>query len=93
MYTNLFQQARKPRSYASSKLRLTHSLTGVKCRATSVAKKQDIGQGNGNRLDAIQSGTEMFHLLPQPGCLLLLAVQQLEMGVKRSYTSSYDFKK
>ena len=24
--------------YASPKLRLTHSLTGVKCRATSVAK-------------------------------------------------------
>ena len=40
------KQARKPRSYASLKLRLTHSqylltylLTGVKCRATSVAKK------------------------------------------------------
>ena len=37
------KQARKPRSYASSKLRLTDSLTdlltGVKCRATSVAKK------------------------------------------------------
>ena len=36
------KQARKPRSYASSKLRLTdsltHLLTGVKCRATSVAK-------------------------------------------------------
>ena len=33
----------KPRSYASLKLRLTDSLTylltGVKCRATSVAKK------------------------------------------------------
>ena len=37
------KQARKPRSYASPKLRLTDSLTdlltGVKCRATSVAKK------------------------------------------------------
>ena len=32
------KQARKPRSYASLKLRLTHSLTGVKSRATSVAK-------------------------------------------------------
>ena len=36
------EQARKPRSYASPKLRPTHSLTdlltGVKCRATSVAK-------------------------------------------------------
>ena len=35
------EQARKPRSYASPKLRLTDSLTGVKslkCRATSVAK-------------------------------------------------------
>ena len=36
------QQARKPRSYASPKLRnydwLTDLLTGVKCRATSVAK-------------------------------------------------------
>ena len=34
------KQARKPRSYASPKLRLTHLLTGVKCRATSVAKKE-----------------------------------------------------
>ena len=34
-----FQQARKAPSYASSKLRLTHLLTGVKCRATSVDKK------------------------------------------------------
>ena len=38
------KQARKPRSYASPKLRLTdsltHLLTGVKCRATSVAKKK-----------------------------------------------------
>ena len=34
------KQARKPRSYASSKLcPLTHSLTGVRCRATSIAKK------------------------------------------------------
>ena len=36
------KQARKPRSYASPKLwpthLLTYSLTGVKCRATSVAK-------------------------------------------------------
>ena len=46
------EQARKPRSYASSKLRPTESLTGVKCRATSVAKKNvcrknemcDVGQ-------------------------------------------------
>ena len=39
----LTEQARKPRSYASLKLRLTHSLTysltRVKSRATSVAKK------------------------------------------------------
>ena len=47
------KQARKPRSYASSKLRLTHSLTysltRVKCRATSVAKKKHVSdrtQGN-----------------------------------------------
>ena len=33
------KQARKPRSYASPKLRPTQRLTGVKCRATSVAKK------------------------------------------------------
>ena len=32
------EQARKPRSYASPKLWLTGLLTGVKCRATSVAK-------------------------------------------------------
>ena len=40
----LYKQARKPRSYASLKLRLTDSLTdlltGVKCRATSVANKK-----------------------------------------------------
>ena len=38
------EQARKPQSYASRKLSptewLTHSLKGVKCRATSVAKKK-----------------------------------------------------
>ena len=34
------EQARKPRSYASSKLLPTHLLTGVRCRATSVAKKE-----------------------------------------------------
>ena len=34
------KQARKPQSYASSKLcPLTDLLTGVRCRATSVAKK------------------------------------------------------
>ena len=32
------KQARKPRSYASSKLGLSDSLTGVKWRATSVLK-------------------------------------------------------
>ena len=36
------QQARKPRSYASPKLRPTDPLTGVKCRATSVAKNINI---------------------------------------------------
>ena len=35
----LWKQARKPRSFASSKLRLTDLLTGVECRATGVAKK------------------------------------------------------
>ena len=43
------KQARKPRSYASPKLcplndLLNDLLTGVKCRATSVAKKDDEGQ-------------------------------------------------
>ena len=32
------KQTRKPRSYASPKLRPTHLLTGVKCRATSVER-------------------------------------------------------
>ena len=35
----LFKQARKLRSYATPKLLLAHSLTGVNCRATSIAKK------------------------------------------------------
>ena len=38
------KQARKPRSYASRNYdRLTVSLTWVKCRATSVAKKSYAG--------------------------------------------------
>ena len=41
------KQARKPRSYASPKLcpltdSLTYLLTGVKCRATSVAKNHNL---------------------------------------------------
>ena len=40
------KQARKPRSYASPKLSLTDSPTGVKCRATSVAKNQNRKQWN-----------------------------------------------
>ena len=36
-----YKQARKAPSYASSKLWITDSLTGVKCRATSVAKNCD----------------------------------------------------
>ena len=55
------KQARKPRSYASPKLRpthsLTHLLTGVKCRATSVAKKR---HGHNNEFWALplnQRGT------------------------------------
>ena len=51
------KQARKPRSYASPKLwpthLLTYSLTGVKCRATSVAKNIDINiiKGNHKNID------------------------------------------
>ena len=37
-----YKQARKPRSYTSSKLRLTN-WHGVKCRATSVPKKELVG--------------------------------------------------
>ena len=47
----LNQQARKPRSYASLKLRpthlLTYLLTRVKCRATSVAKKEQPADTDG----------------------------------------------
>ena len=35
----LIKQACKPRSYVSSKLQLTYLLTGVKCRAASIARK------------------------------------------------------
>ena len=38
------EQARKPRNYASPKLRPSVSLTGVKCRATSVAKNIQVGR-------------------------------------------------
>ena len=37
-YKLLYKQARKPRSYASSKLWLSDLLIGVKCRASTVAK-------------------------------------------------------
>ena len=41
----VYKQARKPRSYASPKLcRLTDLLTGVKCRATSVAKNARLNE-------------------------------------------------
>ena len=47
---SVWKQARKPRSYASLKLRpsnlLTHSLTRVKSRATSVAKNQQMTTSN-----------------------------------------------
>ena len=39
IFINEIKQARKPRSYASPKLWPSDLLTGVKCRATSVAKK------------------------------------------------------
>ena len=35
------KQARKAPSYASLKLRLTNLPTGMKCRATSLAKKRN----------------------------------------------------
>ena len=38
IYAYMQKKACKPQSYASSKLWPTHSLTGVKCRATSVAR-------------------------------------------------------
>ena len=41
--TNI-EQARKPQCYASSNLWLTDLLTGVKCRATSVAKNHTLEQ-------------------------------------------------
>ena len=37
-------------SYASPKLSLTHTLTGVKCRATSVAKKISVEENRGRHL-------------------------------------------
>ena len=45
----LLKQACKPRSYASSKLRACHLLTGVKCRATSVAKKLYLAGWSGRK--------------------------------------------
>ena len=53
----LQKQARKPRSYASPKLRLTdsltHLLTGVKCRATSVAKNRKYVYPENNLLESL----------------------------------------
>ena len=49
-----FKQARKPRSYASLKLcPLTYSLTGVRCRATSVAKKMFSANFSAENRDAL----------------------------------------
>ena len=42
------KQARKPRNYASSKLRPTKLLAGVKCRVTSVAKNLEVATKVGN---------------------------------------------
>ena len=43
----LYQQARKPQSYPSSKLcPVSDRLTGVEWRATSVAKKQGISHSD-----------------------------------------------
>ena len=53
------KQARKPRSYASLKLRLTdlptHLLTRVKSRATSVAKNVPCGEKMTNMMYAVRS--------------------------------------
>ena len=47
------KQARKPRSYASSKLRLTDRLAGLKCRATSVVKKKTKTQAIRSRMPRV----------------------------------------
>ena len=67
----LFKQARKLRSYASPKLLLAHSLTGVNCRATSIAKKGKVSFSRNltlqcnlseklNREDFVAKGKVMF---------------------------------
>ena len=65
----LFKQARKLRSYASPKLLLAHSLTGVNCRATSIAKKVSFSRNltlqcnlseKLNREDFVAKGKVMF---------------------------------
>ena len=53
LFNSPLEQARKPRSYASSKLRACHLLTGVKCRATSVAKIMFLGIGETKSLSVI----------------------------------------
>ena len=60
------KQARKPRSYASRNYDPpTYSLTGVKCRATSVAKKL---RNNSHQLlydimfSVIKSGNEIVNI-------------------------------
>ena len=66
---NTTKQARKPRSYASPKLRLTHLLTGVKCRATSVAKKRFTWNGLFPHLSLINCWFDFITAIISP-CLI-----------------------
>ena len=70
------KQARKPRSYASLKLRpthlLTYLLTRVKCRATSVAKKVKVADSRGGERNAAFRPSVEGLSLPPPGQVLPL---------------------
>ena len=78
------KQARKPRSYASPKLRLTHSLTysltGVKCRATSVAKKIVLPDPRRKRMQRLKEIRSIWKRSCQ------LAHQRRAWSLKTKYT-------
>ena len=70
------QQARKPRSYASSKLRPSVSLTRVKSKATSVAnkKRQYCSQKykNNNKTKTKQLWKKFYAILSSAGYINLI---------------------
>ena len=85
MYVGQREQALKPRSYACSKLRPIESLRGVKCRATSVPKKNVCRKKE--MCDAGQKMTDIWLVL------VLTSLLILDIGVKSVLEQGHLFAK